>query len=303
MNAKEKTFQLMSEVSGSIFLLGRDVVMPLFEKHFTEQRFYAPTFMASNVSPKPISVELLSKRTPYGNPESYKKTLNDAAEAGYLEADGLGGYVVAEKGAKAIKESHTAFYGHINKVSQFPADKMAELTELLRKLVRSSAQVDFKTGRVAFDISHKGHPKVDAGSLAEVDQRLDDMRAFRDDAHIAAWTPTGINGQLWETLTFVWDGEENTADKLAERLIYRGYTTEDYAKALDELQELGWVESRDDGFSVTLVGKKVREDGEATTNRLYFAPWDILSESELARLGELLAELKEANEKLLPASE
>ena len=300
---KEKTFQLMGEVSGTIFPLGREVVMPLFEKHFTEQRFYAPTFMASNLAPKPISVALLSKRTPYGNPENYKITLADAAEAGYLEADGVDGYILSEKGAQAISESHAAFYAHINKINQFSAEKMGELAALLKKLVISCTQAKFTSGTAALDISHGGHPEVESGSLAEVDQHLDDLNAFRDDAHVAAWTPSGVSGYVWETLSFVWNGEVNTAEKLAEHLPFRNYLTEDYAKALAELQGLGWIEPSDDAFVATAVGKKVREDGEAKTNELYFASWSILSDGKLARLGELLTELKESNEKLLPVAE
>ncbi len=303
MSDQQKVFQLMSEVSGSIFPLGREVVMPLFEKHFTEQRFYMPTFMANNLLPKPISADVLSKRTPYGKPENYAITLADTAEAGYLDADGAGGYIVSEKGAQAINESHTAFYGHINKQSQFPADKMAKIAALLKKLVLSSTQAEFKNGTTALDISYGGHPEVDSGTLAEVDQHLDDLNAFRDDAHIEAWMRSGVNGQLWETLSFVWNGEANTAEKLAERLPFRNYSAEEYAKALGELQELGWIKSSDDGFVATAAGKKVREDGETATDELYFAPWTILSDTELEKLAELLGELKEANEKLLPAAE
>jgi hypothetical protein len=299
MSDMNKVFQLMGEVTGSIHPLGRDVVMPLFEKYFTEQRFYAPTFTATNISPDPISVDLLSKRTPYSNPANFEKTLQDGAEAGYFTSDGAGGYVVSEKGAYAIKESHIAFYAHINKVNQFPATKNVRLTVLLKKLVNATAQVEFETGKIAFDISYNGHPEVEANSLAEVDQLLDDMNAFRDDAHIAAWTPTGVSGQVWETLSFVWNGEANTAEKLAERLPFRGYETDDYAKALEELKALGWIEIGDDGYSVTAEGQKVRDEAEALTNSNYFLPWLSLSNADLKDLEELLTELKETNKKLL----
>ncbi|MBT3323397.1 MAG: hypothetical protein HN392_14015 [Anaerolineae bacterium] len=306
MNAKQELFQLMGEVSGTIFPLGREVVMSLFEKYFTEQRFYALTFMASNIAPKSISVTLLSKRTPYGNPESYKTALADAVESDYLEADDAGGYVISEKGKLAIEESHAAFYKHINEVSQFPAERMGEIAVFLQKLVvasMASTQAKFTSGTVALDISHGGHPDVESGTLAEVDQCLDDLNAFRDDAHIAAWTPSGVSGYVWEALSFVWNGEANTAEKLVERLSFRNYAAEDYAIALAELQELGWIEPSDDGFVATAAGRKVREDGEAKTNELYFAPWSVLSDGELTRLGGLLTELKESNEKLLPAAE
>ncbi len=273
MSDQQTVFQLRGEVSASIFPLARSVVMPLFEKRFTEQRFYGPTFIATQVAPKPISVELLSKRTPYNNPIGIAKTLNNAVEAGYLRADSEGEYVVSEKGAKAIEEAHSAFYAHVNKVNKFPAEKMVRLASLLRRLVAACDEIEFKTGKTTFGISHGGHPKVDADSLAEVDQLLDDLAAFRDDAHIAARMPTGVSGQVWETLTFVWNGEENTAEKLAERLPFRNYEVDDYASALDKLQELGWIETGDDGFKVTAEGQSVRDEAEALTNSNYFLPW------------------------------
>ncbi len=303
MSDQQTVFQLRGEVSASIFPLAREVVMPLFEKHFTEQRFYGPTFIATQAAPKPISVELLSKRTPYNNPIGTAKTLKDAADAGYLKADGSGGYAVAEKGVQAIEEAHTAFYAHINKINQFPAEKMAKLAALLRKIVAGCVDVELKTGRTAFDISHGGHPEVDSDSLAEVDQLLDDLAAFRDDAHIAAWAPTGVSGQVWETLTFVWNGEANTAEKLAERLPFRNYIVEDYGNALEELKELGWVEADDDGFKTTGEGQRIRDEAEALTNSNYFLPWSSLSNADLKELEELLTELKETNEKLLPKEE
>ena len=298
MGDQQEVFQLMGEVSRSIFPLAQAVMGPLFEQYFTEQRFYMPTFMAANIAPKQITAEILSKRTPYANPETFMKTLTDTAEAGYLDYTEADNYIVSEKGKKAIKDVHEAFYGHINSVNQFPADKIANLVELLENIIKSCGKAEFVTGTIAFDISHGGHPDVEPDSLAEVDQHLDDLNAFRDDAHIAAWTPSGVNGQLWEALSFVWNGEANTAEKLIERLPFRNYTEKDYKNALGDLQELGWIEKGDEGFIVTTEGKKIREDGESLTNSNYFMPWSVLSNAELKGLEKLLAELKEANEKI-----
>ncbi len=155
------------------------------------------------------------------------------------------------------------------------------------------------TGTFCLDISHNGHPEVEADSLAKVDQHLDDINAFRDDAHIAAWQPVGVNGLTWEALTFVWQGEDNTAAKLAKRLPYRDYSVEDYAQALTELKKRGWIEIAGDAYKTTTAGKNLREQVEAATNHNYYTPWKVLSTNDLAHLIELLTSLSEINMSIL----
>jgi ribosomal protein S19E (S16A) len=295
MRDEKKVFQLFGETSASIYPLARDVMGTAFEKHFTEQRFYQPAFMAYQLAPKPLTVHIVCRRTPYTRPETVKNTLNAAAEAGYLESDGKEGYLVSKKGSDAIEVVHKKFYTHVNQINQFADEKMKTLAGLMGKLVDSASQAVLKTELLCLNLSRQGHPPVEHGTLAMVDQYLDDMNAFRDDAHIAAWTPTGVNGLVWETLNFVWNGEAASAEKLAERLAVRNYGEEDYQAALDELVEKGWIEAGDEGFVVTEDGKKIRDDAEEDTNTNYFIPWKVFSDSELVQLEKLLKELKEIN--------
>jgi ribosomal protein S19E (S16A) len=295
MDNRHAVRELFSQTSQSIYPLARGVMQPLFEEYFSEQRFYVPTIVASQVAPKPISVALLGKRTPYQNPKTVKNTLVAAAEAGYLKSEGKGSYVVSEKGAQIIKDIHLAFYKQINKIDQFPSEKMKAVASLLSKLIDGCTKSNLDAGTICLDISHNGHPEVEADSLAKIDQHLDDLNAFRDDAHIAAWQPVGVNGLTWEALTFVWGGEDNTAAKLAERLPYRDYSVEDYAQALTELKKLGWIEKTGDIFIITTAGKNLREQVEAATDRNYYANWKVLSTTDLSRLIELLTSLSETN--------
>lgn len=302
MREELTVFELMGETSGSIFPLAQDIMRPLFKEHFSEQRFYGPSFTAQNIAPKPISVELLNKRNPYANPAGLEKLLKEAAQAGYLESKGEGNYVISEKGARAINRTNNAFYNHINKINHFPAEKLNELTGLLGRLVDASSKADLANGTLALDISRSGHPTVEAGSLAQADQQLDDVRAFRDDAHIAAWTPTGVNGHTWETFSFIWNSEANTVEKLVERLPFRNYTAEDYIKTLEELTQRGWIEPGTDGYTATKAGRRLREEAEADTNKNFFTPWQVLTDDEITKLGELLNELKEINIKIMEAN-
>ena len=119
MRDERKVWELMGETSASIYPLAQAIMGAQFEKHFTEQRFYQPTFIAVQRAPKPISAELYSQRNPYANPAGVEQLLADAASAGYIESDGKSGYVASEKGNHAIHTVHSVFYRHINQVDQF----------------------------------------------------------------------------------------------------------------------------------------------------------------------------------------
>jgi len=303
MRDEKKVFQLFGETSASIYPLARDVMRPLFEEYFSEQRFYQVIFFAYNLRPEPITPELFLKRNPYAKPESVLEILEDAAEAGYLAEDGQGGYQPAEKGSSAIEAVHEAFYARVNKINQFPDEKLKELASLLEKLVDSVDQSELAGGKICYKASHGGHIQIEPGTLAQVDQLLDDLNAFRDDAHISAWAPAGVDGHTWEILTFVWNGDATTAEALNERLPYRQYTREDYQGSLEDLVQRGWIKKGAEGYQVTNAGKKIRDEAEAATNENYFGPWKVLTDSELDRLGGLLEELKETNLKMVENDE
>ncbi len=299
MRDNQKTWELIGETSASIYPLAQDIMGAQFEKHFSEQRFYNPTFVASYLALKPLTAELYSKRNPYAKPEGVSKLLADTAKADYLNPGEKGGYVASEKGANAIRATHEAFYNHINELNKFPAEYLEELDTIFDKLVLACTKNDLPNGNLCLEISHNGHPKVEAGSLAKIDQHLDDLNAFRDDAHITAWEPIGVSGHVWEVFTFVWNGEANTGEKLVERLPYREYTAKDYTKTLERLEQQGWIGPGEDGYKMTDEGKKIRDDAEAQTNNNFFTPWEKLTDDEVKNLGELLANLKETNLKII----
>lgn len=298
MRDRRQVFQLLGETTGSIFPLAREVMGPLFEEYFTEQRFYQPAFIAYQLSPKPLTRALYRKRAPYNNLDAICENLADAAQAGYLDAVEGGGYQISQKGKLAIEVVHERFYEHINDLNLFPQEKMERVAELLKKLVESAARSEFSSGVFSLELVQGGHPRVEPGTLAEVDQLLDDLNAFRDDAHIAAWIQSGVSGPVWEVLSFVWNGEARSAQDLVEKMPYRSFLEEEYQEALNTLTSLGWIEQGDEGYQVTPAGKQVREEAEERTDQNYFNAWSVLSAEELDELGNLLEELKEVNNNL-----
>jgi predicted transcriptional regulator len=299
MRDEQKVWQIMSDTSSTIFPLAQDIMRKHLEEQFTERRFYTPILVASGLAPNPISVDIYSKRNPYGNPNGFEKLFADMATTGYLDHDGNGGYQLSKKGMDAINSTNETFYNQINNVNRLSADKRKELSALLSKLVVAATEAELANGSLCLNISFNGHPKVEVESLAAIDQQIDDMFAFRDDSHISAWTPSGVDGHTWEVLSFVWNGEANTVEKLVERLPFRNYNAEVYTRTLDELSTQGWIEPGDDGYVITETGRKIREDAETVTNENFFAPWKSLSDDELAKLDELLNELKGINQKIV----
>ncbi|MFL7813255.1 MAG: hypothetical protein AB8I40_06205 [Anaerolineales bacterium] len=299
MTDKMAVFQLLGEASASIFPLGRDLLRPQFEKYFSEQSFYAPTFLAYQLAPQSLTLELLLKRNPYTNPAVLEEALEGAVQAGYLETDGGGGFQISDAGAAAVDAIHEVFYGHLNQVCQLTEDQLNDLAELLGGLVIATDQADLDGGTLCFDCSYGGLPLVAPSTLGEIDQLLDHLNAFRDDAHIAAWRSTGVSGQVWEALTMIWNGTANTAQKLAETLPYHGYSAGEYQAALDQLVDLGWIKESQEGYQITSKGTKIREKAERDTNTNYFQPWSVLGDPELDQLAELLTKLKESNQSLV----
>lgn len=299
MTDQMAVFQLLGEASASIFPLGRDLLRPQFEKHFTEQSFYGPTFLAYQLAPQSLTLELLLKRNPYHNPAVLEEALEGSVQAGYLEPDGGGGYQISDLGAAAVDAVHEVFYNHLNQVCQLSADQLNDLAELLGGLVIAADQTNLDSGTLCFDCSYGGLPLVAPSTLGEIDQLLDHLNAFRDDSHIAAWRSAGVSGQVWEALTLIWNGTANTAQKLAEILPYRGYSAGEYQAALDQLVDLGWIEEGPEGYQLTGKGTKIREKAEQETNTYYFQPWSVLGDPELEQLAVLLTELKESNLKLV----
>ena len=129
--------------------------------------------------------------------------------------------------------------------------------------------------------------------MAKIDQRLDDLHAFRDDVHLAAWQPHGVSGQAWEALTFVWRGDAATAEELAEKLPFRGYSAEEYAAGLTDLVERGWVAGTAEGYRVAEQGQAVRQEAEEMTDRLFYGPWTSLDVGDMAQLNAMLIELRD----------
>ncbi|HET6443523.1 MAG TPA: MarR family transcriptional regulator [candidate division Zixibacteria bacterium] len=287
----EIAWDLASSVARGIIPVTRTAVLSLFEEHFEEPRFFFPTLLATGAEPEPYFIDQYVELNPYADPERLSKTLSEIAEAGLMD-NGAGAYKVSNKGHEALTTVNDSFYKYLGELEILPDEDLQQLSDFLDRLVEASIAASEPADKPATAIVHKTHPQVEYPAMAKIDMQLDDLRAFRDDSHIAAWRPYGMSGRTWETLSFIWRGNAKTAAELSENLTFRGYEEDDYARSLKELAGKGLIKKGSEGFELTDKGIALRIEAEETTNRIFYEPWRVLEENEQTRLRNLLIRMK-----------
>jgi hypothetical protein len=207
-----------------------------------------------------------------------------------------GSYRLSTGGRAVITRLVKEFYAGLAGIEQairlaYPAADLDRAAALLEKIVTASFTALIE--KWSLMTTHHLASNDEVVALARIDQALDDLNAFRDDAHLAAWLPHHIDGYIWEIFTFLWRGEVKNADEMAEKAAARGYTREAYQSALGDLIGRGWVRATGENtYEVTETGRQVREAAETQTDRYFYTPWMTLSQIEVNEMRNLLTRLK-----------
>ncbi|MCU0502331.1 MAG: MarR family winged helix-turn-helix transcriptional regulator [Anaerolineae bacterium] len=258
-------------------------------------QWYGWLMAAKIFEPDPVSAVRLSARAAYTNPALQEARLGQGVTLGLLAPAGTGEYHLTNAGHAAVRQLIDTAYAAMAPLHPLPDADLERLLTLLRRLVEASLAAPEPPGKWCLRIARHYDPAGRAGMAPQLDQYLSDLVAYRDDAHLAAWKPLGVTGQEWETLTHLWHGDIVTLDDLCARhCVRRGYACDSYAVALQALIARGWVGEHDGAFRITEQGRRLRDEAEATTDRYFFAPWVILTPSELGALAELLAQARDA---------
>ena len=282
----------------------REVVVPLFEKHGLDRPgMFFVVRRVSSLAPDPITAESFAIVNPYSNQETFHDRLSQAAEAGLVGAIGDGKYQLTEKGRTALAEPNHAFYTRLGEIEGLPAEDLARLEELVRKIAGASLEAPEPAVKSFSTIVHNAHPSQEHAPLAKIDQHLDDLGAFRDDVHLAAWKPYGVSGQAWEALTLLWRAEAKSAEELQERLEGRGHSVETYQQALVDMAAEAWVEETPEGYQLTDKGRTIRQQAEELTDRDFYAPWANLTGGEIAQVHRGLTQLRDNLQQLSEGEE
>jgi hypothetical protein len=294
-------WSLCGETSQTIYTMTRPFVTPIVdETGLTQPRVVHTLLMARALEPESISPERVCQRYPYATRDSWDQPMQALAERQLLAKQGDGSYQLTPGGRAIVTRLLKEFYGGLAGLEksielEYAAVDRDRLAALLQKIVTACFTAPIATTNLK---DGHGLARADATALARIDQALDDLNAFRDDAHLAAWQPLGVTGHAWELLTLVWRGEVKNADEMAEKATFRGHSRETYQSALGDLIGRGWVRAAGDAegraFEVTAVGRQVREEAEVATDRNFYSPWLTLNETETSDVRDLLARLKTA---------
>lgn len=249
--------------------------------------------LAAGQEPQPLTRNLLYAVYPYTARPGLDEAVQQHVEEGYLRPDGEEGYCLTGEGRAVLARFFQAAHEAMDEIEVLPAQEATRLSQLLLQLVDSTGDAPEPPQKPAFQASRWSDPGDEAAAPTRIDQLITDLYFFRDDAHIAAWRPTGLGGAAWEALTLIWRDQAHTAEELAEQLANRHHSEADYARILQELARRGLLQAQDGTFEVTDDGRRLRQEAEEETDALFYAPWSALSAEELQELDHLLTESHE----------
>lgn len=172
-----------------------------------------------------------------------------------------------------------------------PADS-SRLAALSGRLARAALETPPMPENWSIRLSYLIMPEAEP-PLPYFEQAVSCLHAYRDDAHIAAWKPGGLDAPALETLTLLWRGEADSLDSVCEKHQRRGHPRQVYAAALVELRRRGFLEGPDPGPRLTESGKSFRDNIEQDTERYFFAVWSCLIDAEKDELADLATHLRD----------
>jgi DNA-binding MarR family transcriptional regulator len=273
--------------------LTRPRTQAAFEQTGIDPRFFFSMWQALTFEPEPLTVDKLRKRFPYISARLIAERFSKMVEEGLLTPVADGAYKLSDGVAGRVYQIDEVFGQALADLEILPADELEVIKTTLNRLVEASLQAEQPADKWALTHIHNHVRPDNAPALLHIDQSIDDLNAFRDDCHLAAWQPHEVEGHAWEAFTFIWRGEANTAAELAEKLSFRGHTVEDYAAALQSLAGRGWIEEKDSAYQITPGGKALRESVELLTDTHFYQSWFGLSAGEISRLRELLTKMRD----------
>lgn len=242
---------------------------------------------AAEFDPEPLTVKGLRVRAIWSSESIIQAMLELMASEKWLERVG-DSYSLTDEGYAVIRRR---LDGIAQVLSCLDGPDFSRLEGLIRPVIDASLQSDDPPGTWCLRYSRRRAPDDNASTVLKVFQYLSDFNAIRDDAHMASFREHNLEGYIWESFSFICKEMASNADSLFEQLAYRGYSRQDYASALHELERRGWIKSHLDGYQATDQGRAVRDRAEALTDEYFYAPWSVLNDEERTELQNLIADL------------
>ena len=251
-------------------------------------------YLYSELGLSSFSLKDFDKRDPFTNPEQFEKVFVRLNVKGWIEPLADGSYRVTDKARDAVRHIVRMGDTQLLDFKSMPDVELERLAVLLKQVVAESRVAPGQPEKwailVRFRMADEYSPLI-----VQIREHLMDLFAYRDDSHLSASRPHfNQAGIIWLVLGALWEGQAVNADQMAEKLEFRRYDVYDYEIALQAAVELGWAEPADrpNTFSLTEEGKQLRAQAEQLTNEYFYAPWSVLTQTELDELYHLLTNLR-----------
>lgn len=273
--------------------------VPFYQELITAATRQAPPHwfyivIASANEPKPLTVDQLQAIFPYNDRQALADALQPHVDDDYLQpaTDAACGYCATAKGRRLVHAFHDAARRGLATVAPLPAHEMEQLRDLLQEIILN-ARSPLPAEQSLFHIGRASDPGPESSLAAQINQYLTDLYYFHNDAYIAAWRSTGLDGIAWEALTHVWRDQAHTAAELARELSARLLSTEDYSAALARLSQRGLITLDGDHAQLNEEGRRLCQQVQERTDEIFYAPWHMaLKIGEQHELRTLLVRLK-----------
>ena len=243
----------------------------------------------------PFTVAQFMRYFPYGLAPVNEERLASAVRQGYLALAGQGVYRATELGRTAAARLIRAGNETMASLTPLPKEALQTLGNLLARIANVALEAPEPRERFLIKAKRDLYQRMDIFPTLEgfLGHCLE-LEGYRDDCYIATWRACEVEGHTWEVLDMLSRGESLTFADLHKKLSGRGVTEEVHAGDVRELVGRGWVEEDSGVVQITTKGKQVRAEVEAETERIFFAPWLSLNESELDELASLAGQLRDS---------
>ncbi|MAT99976.1 MAG: hypothetical protein CL608_22780 [Anaerolineaceae bacterium] len=264
----------------------RQAMMTLVDAHVAEPwHLFHFIYVVENFDSTSLSTANYQKRDPFDRPSEVDAFWQACLTTGFLQANSHGMMQITDKGETVRQQRWQILNDALAEQVLLPGAELAQLNELLTRVVDETAVTTTKASAWAFHTRRQQGLKSPLSPLAPLAQFIElrmDLGAFRDDAHLASWRgPHVVSPHAWEILGEIWQNETATLDELVAKLARRGFSAGETAVALEELFSLGWLRQAQKNYHLTEDGRAVRQTAEQTTNDIFYAPWSVLSPAEL----------------------
>lgn len=237
--------------------------------------------------PEPLTVEKFRVRAVYSAPRLSQALLELIASEKWANRIGEE-YSLTDDGREIMNKLINHRNAMFANFEPIPVDELSKLVELSQRIIKASLDRGDVKATWCLRYSQKRKPADNASAIAKLIHVCSDYNAFRDDAHMSAYSAQGVDGMTWEAFAQVDDEKANTASALFDQLAYRGWTITKWQDALNCLADKGWITGKISGYQSTEKGKSISQVVEQQTDELFYAPWDTLSDEEQVEYIHLL---------------